>query len=137
MPAGPSLWLSLGCSVISLLGLVAPCPLSARVASASTAGQLVFPALVWNNPEQLATKLKDQFSSTCKAFLTRRGQASLLFWSTTLEVSSHAKPTHICPWVAKQATDPSACRFLPALFGPSPSLNWITPKAVFHFANIE
>lgn len=62
----------------------------------------------------------DQFSFTCKALLTRRGQVRMLFWSTTREVCRHAKPTHACPRDANPAADPSACRFLPAV-GPEPS----------------
>ena len=126
------LWLCLGCLVISLLGLVDPGSLSLQRFQV-----LRVPSTGREQPWAAYNQAQRPLSSICKALLTRRRQASLLFWSTILEVSGHIKPTNIGPWNASQVTDPSACRFLPLLFGPSSSLNQMTPKVELHFASFD
>lgn len=80
----------------------------------------------WHSQHWCAISLSsDRFPSSCKALLRRKELARFLFWSTTFGVSSHSEPTHVCPWNANPAADPSVCRVPPALFGLNPShIGW-------------
>lgn len=78
----------------------------------------------------------DQFSFTCKALLTRRGRwgcSSGVQPMKYVDMPSPRMPVHGMPIPLLTLLPADSC----LQCGPSPPLNWMTPKVVFHFANSE